>query len=63
VDPTRLKRVISAMRRWHYNLLEVSRVCKIPASGHINHPVLFLRFQNIRLSCCTGAAQLPHFFC
>jgi hypothetical protein len=43
-------------------LLEVSRVCKIPANERILAMMLFPSFQDIGLGCCTVAAQLPHFF-
>jgi hypothetical protein len=57
VDPTRLELVTSAMRRQRYILLEVSRLCKIPAIERILARILFPSFQDIGLGCCTVAAH------
>ena len=57
VDPRGLEPLTSAMRSQHNSLLEVSRGCKISANKHIIYLILLLRFQNIRLGCCTVAAH------
>jgi hypothetical protein len=51
----------SSLSEKHNALQEVSRVCEIAANKDIFYERLFLRFQDIRLGCCTVAAQLPFF--
>ncbi len=50
----------SSLSEKHNTLQEVSRVCKIPANIGISALMRFTIFQDIRLGCCTIAAQLLH---
>src|SRR5215213_9090416 len=60
VDLTRLELVTSAMRRQHDALLEVSRVCKIPANWRIYQCSAFPEFSGslsgLLHGCCTRSA-------
>jgi hypothetical protein len=57
VEPRGFEPLTSAVQSQYGSLLEVSRVCKIPANKQNDVLTLSLRFQDIYSGCCTVAAQ------
>jgi hypothetical protein len=58
VEPRGFESLTSAVHRRRDALLELSRVCKIPAKPVVSALMLFLSFQEIYSGCCTVAAEI-----